>query len=111
MYDNPDRIISAREPLSYINKQLNDNLDSINYLTYSIINHTNAEETGNNKVTSIKQNEFIINIHTFKTLINESSSIYYTQNLALTSTIDPYKYNSIIRRNVKPRWLLNNNFK
>jgi hypothetical protein len=111
LYDNPDRIISSREPLSYINKQLNDNLDSINYLTYSIINHTNAEETGNNKVTSIKQNEFIINIHTFKTLINESSSIYYTQNLALTSTIDPHKYNRVIRRNVKPRWLLNNNFK
>jgi len=124
LYDHPNRLISSKEPLSYTNKQLNDNLNCVNNITYSIVNHEivdesadesayeSANETSNiNKVTSIKQNEFIINIHTFNTLINESSSTYYIQNMALKSNIDMHDYNTVIRRNVKPRWLLNNNFK
>jgi hypothetical protein len=59
----------------------------------------------------MKQNEYIINIIQFQTLINDNSNTYYKQNMALEPKLYANKNNYIIKRHVKPRWLLNSNFK
>jgi hypothetical protein len=107
LYDEPFRIINKREPTAYSDGQLVDNLNNIYNLYYTIINNSPNEES--NKITSIKQNEYTINIDKFETLIHANSSNYHIQNMYINPVLLSTKSNNInIKRNVKPRWLLPN---
>ena len=113
LYDNPNRIVNMKEPGLFINNQLRDNLDSIHGLVYTI----DGTDTNNlmtnesiNKITDIKQNEYIINIHKFLTLIKENNSTFYSQNLITEPLLRINKVVSVKKRYVQPRWLLNNNY-
>ena len=107
LYDEPFRIINKREPDAYVASEFVDNLNSINNLDYTIINNNSNEES--NKITSIKQNEYTINIDKFETLIPANSSSYYIQNMYTTPKLLTQTPNTInIKRNVKSRWLLPN---
>jgi hypothetical protein len=116
LYDEPTRVVNTREPLAYVNNNLIDNLNNISNLYYSIVNNANEdtnkisainEET--NKISTIKQNEYVINILNFQTLI-PSASTYYKQNMLETTVLNAYKSSTLIKRNVKPRWLLTKTF-
>jgi hypothetical protein len=116
LYDDPTRLVNTREPLAYINGKLIDNLNNISNLYYSIVNNVNQDTNkisnvneDTNKISAIKQNEYIINIHNFETLI-PSTSTYYKQNMLENTTLNAYKTSTLIRRNVKPRWLLTKTF-
>ena len=107
LYDEPFRIINKREPTAYVDSRLVDNLNSINNLYYTINDNNSNEES--NKITSIKQNEYTINIDKFETLIPANSSSYYIQNMYTTPKLLTQTPNTInIKRNVKSRWLLPN---
>uniref|UniRef100_A0A6C0E0S1 Galactosyltransferase C-terminal domain-containing protein n=1 Tax=viral metagenome TaxID=1070528 RepID=A0A6C0E0S1_9ZZZZ len=113
LFDNPNRIINVREPALYINNELRDNLDSIYGLAYTIVDSQASNLMTNensNKLTEIKQNEYIINIHQFLTLIKENNNTFYSQNLIHEPTLAVNKTVSVKKRYVKPRWLLNNNY-
>ena len=114
LHDDPTRVVNTREPLAYVNDKLIDNLDSISNLYYSVVNNENGDtnntnNTNNTNISAIKQNEYIINIHNFETLI-PSTSTYYKQNMLETNVLNPYKTSTLVRRNVKPRWLLTKTF-
>ena len=130
LYDSPNRIISNREALAYANKQTNDNLNTITNLNYTIVNNdansndaksndansndansNDANSNDANKVSNIEQNEYIIDIHQFQTLLNVNSNTYYTQNVLEQSSILPKRAITIVKRDVKPRWLLNKNYR
>jgi hypothetical protein len=116
LHDDPTRVVNTREPLAYVNNNLIDNLNNISNLYYSIVNNVN-EDTNTisnvnedaNKISTIKQNEYVINIHTFETLI-PSASTYYKQNMLENTLLNAYKSPTLIKRNVKPRWLLTKTF-
>ena len=110
LYDSPNRIISNREALAYSNKQTYDNLNTITNLNYTIVNN-DANSNDANKVSNIKQNEYIIDIHQFLTLLSDNSNTYYTQNVFEQSSILAKKTTTIVKRDVKPRWLLNKNYR
>jgi hypothetical protein len=115
LYDDPSRLVNTREPLAYVNGKLIDNLNNISNLYYSIINNNNSETISTNvnddtnKISTIKQNEYVINIHTFNTLI-PSASTYYKQNMSQNNLLDAYKSSTLVKRHVKPRWLLTKTF-
>jgi hypothetical protein len=109
IHDNPNRIINNKDPLSYVKKQLYDNLDTINNLSYTIVNYIPNDNI--NYKNSIKQNEYVINIFQFQTLFNDNNNTYYKQNMALEPQLYTKKNIGLVKRNVKPRWLLNSNFK
>jgi hypothetical protein len=115
LYDDPTRLVNTREPLAYVNDKLIDNLNNISNLYYSIINNNNSETISTNvnddtnKISTIKQNEYVINIHTFNTLI-PSASTYYKQNMSQNNLLDAYKSSTLVKRHVKPRWLLTKTF-
>jgi len=114
IYDHPNRLISKREPLAYKTNKFNDNLNNIHNLNISIVNHdiNDSTKTDTNKISSIKQNEYIINILQFQTLTPVDNSGYYQQNMITQPRLNVNGTSTtIIKRNVKPRWLLNNNFK
>jgi hypothetical protein len=117
LYDEPTRVVNTREPLAYVNNNLIDNLNNISNLYYSIV-HNNIQEDidkisnvteNTNKISTIKQNEYVINILNFQTLI-PSASTYYKQNMLETTVLNAYKSSILIKRNVKPRWLLTKTF-
>ena len=113
LHDDPTRVVNTREPLAYVNGKLIDNLNNISNLYYSIVNNNENsnidvnEDT--NKISAIKQNEYIINIHNFETLI-PSASTYYKQNMLENNLLNAYKSSTLIKRHVKPRWLLTKTF-
>jgi hypothetical protein len=111
LYDNPTRLVNTREPLAYVSGKLIDNLNNISNLYYSIVNNanTNTINEDTNKLSAIKQNEYIINIHNFETLI-PSASTYYKQNMLESNVLKAYKSSTLVKRNVNPRWLLTNTF-
>ena len=123
LYDSPNRIISNREALAYNNKQMNDNLNTITNLNYTIVNNDPLNNTINNtindtindsyatKISNIKQNEYIIDIHQFQTLLSDNSNTYYTQNVLEKSSITARNITTVTKRDVKPRWLLNKNYR
>lgn len=114
LHDDPTRVVNTREPLAYVNGNLIDNLDSISNLYYSIVNNENGDinntnNTNNTNISAIKQNEYIINIYNFETLF-PSTSTYYKQNMLENNVLDAYKSSRLVKRNVKPRWLLTKTF-
>ena len=111
LHDDPTRVVNTREPLAYVNNNLTDNLDSISNLYYSIVNNENSDtnNTNNTNISAIKQNEYVINIHNFQTLI-PSASTYYKQNMLENTVLNAYKTSTLVKRNVKPRWLLTKTF-
>ena len=114
LHDDPTRVVNTREPLAYVNGKLIDNLDSISNLYYSIVNNENGDinntnNTNNTNISAIKQNEYIINIYNFETLF-PSTSTYYKQNMLENNVLDAYKSSRLVKRNVKPRWLLTKTF-
>ena len=123
MYDSPNRIISNREALAYNNKQMNDNLNTITNLNYTIVNNDPLNDPLNDtindpindsyatKISNIKQNEYIIDIHQFQTLLSDNSNTYYTQNVLEKSSITARNITTVTKRDVKPRWLLNKNYR
>ena len=111
LHDDPTRVVNTREPLAYVKKQFYDNLNTITNLDYAIVNYNYGEKEYSANKNSINQNEYIINIIQFKTLNDDTNNTYYKQNMALEPLLYANKNNYIIKRHVKPRWLLNSNFK
>ena len=106
LYDNPNRLINNNEPSNYINKNLRDNLNSIYELNYNIENNNISQGETSNKISSIYQNEYIINIANFRTLINPANEIFYNQNTFYDSKLRPNIYENNVKRS---RWGLNFN--
>jgi len=117
LYDTPSRIINNKEPGNYLSKNLNDNLNTINELSYVIIPNTLNDETSNVinngtinnniKVSTIEQKEYMINISNFRTFVNPANEIFYTQNTFYNSMLSPKVYEKTIHRK---RWSLSNRF-
>jgi len=106
IYDTPHRLINNNEPNNYIHKNLRDNLNSIYELDYSIEHNNNLQSEASqseaiNKISYIPQNEFIINIVNFRTLVNPANEIFYNQNTFYDSGLRPNIYEDNVRRS---RW-------
>jgi hypothetical protein len=101
IYDNPHRLINNNEPNNYIHKNLRDNLNSIYELDYSIEHNNNLQSEATYKISYIPQNEFIINIVNFRTLVNPANEIFYNQNTFYDSGLRPNIYEDNVRRS---RW-------
>lgn len=103
IYDTPHRLINNNEPNNYISKNLRDNLNSIYELNYSIENNNILESQSieTYKISYIPQNEFIINIVNFRTLVNPANEIFYNQNTFYDSGLRPNIYEENTRRS---RW-------
>jgi hypothetical protein len=72
--DSSKRLINNRDPGDYQDNNFKDNLDSIENLNYDIVKH---EEN----IKNISDNEFIINIISFKTLIDPLTQDYYIKDI------------------------------
>lgn len=120
LFDTPERLINNREPENYLIKNLNDNLNSLHEINYIIVpNNESSTSTENNtlttdseikntiKVSAIEQKEYIINISNFKTFINPTNEVFYTQNTFYDSTLQPKVHET---REHRKRWGLQNNF-
>jgi len=115
LYDHPNRLVNNTEPGSYLNKNLRDNLNNINELNYEIVKNNvsdtsttsetsaTSETSTNNKISSIEQNEYIINILNFRTLVNPANELFYTQNTFYDTRLVPNQAENQARRN---RWSL-----
>jgi hypothetical protein len=111
IYDTPHRLINNNEPNNYIHKNLRDNLNSIYELDYSIENNNILQSEASQseaiiseatyKISYIPQNEFIINIVNFRTLVNPANEIFYNQNTFYDSGLRPNIYEDNVRRS---RW-------
>jgi hypothetical protein len=109
LYDSPHRLVNNKEPANYIQKNLRDNLINIYELDYNIEKHnvTNSistDETSNkinNKISLINQNEYIINIVNFRTLVNPANEIFYNQNTFYDTKLKPNIYENSVNRS---RW-------
>ena len=106
IYDTPHRLINNNEPNNYISKNLRDNLNSIYELDYSIEKNNILESEASiseatYKISSLPQNEFIINIANFRTLVNPANEIFYNQNTFYDSGLRPNIYEDNVRRT---RW-------
>ena len=121
LYDTPERIINNKEPENYLKKNLNDNLNNIHEINFVIVpnnestteisaltsDETNNSEIKKNKVTTIEQNEYMINISTFRTYVNPANEIFYTQNTFYDTKLKPNVHENIQHQK---RWGLHTNF-
>jgi hypothetical protein len=120
LYESAERLINNREPDNYLKKNLNDNLNSLHEINYTIVpNNDNEHTTENNvltddstikniiKVSTIEQKEYMINISNFKTFVNPANEIFYTQNTFYDTKLRPNVYENTLH---KKRWGLQNNF-
>jgi hypothetical protein len=121
LYDTPERIINNKEPENYIKKNFNDNLNNIHEIDFVIVpnndsttenttltsNETDTSEIKKNKVTTLEQNEYMINISTFRTFVNPANEIFYTQNTFYNTKLKPHVHENIQHQK---RWGLHNNF-
>jgi len=103
LYDTPMRLINNKEPNNYIQKNFRDNLSNIYELDYSIDKNavSDTQDDTRNKVSSMIQNEYIINIHNFRTLVNPANEIFYNQNTFYNTQLRPNVYETSVNRN---RW-------
>jgi hypothetical protein len=103
IYDTPHRLINNNEPNNYISKNLRDNLNSIYELNYSIESNNilQSQSIETYKISYIPQNEFIINIVNFRTLVNPANEIFYNQNTFYDTGLRPNIYEENTRRS---RW-------
>lgn len=122
LYDTPNRIINNKEPGNYLANNLNDNLNNITELEYTIVpnydyntenkivtsNETSNSTLKNNiKISTIEQKEYMINISNFKTYVNPANEMFYTQNTFYNSTVTP---NLLEKREHRKIWGLHNRF-
>ena len=109
LYDTPNRLINNKEPGNYIQKNLRDNLSNIYELDYTIEHNNNVnnntvlEDETSNKISSMHQNEYIININNFRTLVNPANEIFYNQNTFYDAKLRPNIYENNVNRS---RWSL-----
>jgi hypothetical protein len=105
LHDTPIRLINNKEPNNYIQKNFRDNLSNIYELDYSIDKNSvsDTQDDTRNKVSSLIQNEYIINIHNFRTLVNPANEIFYNQNTFYNTQLRPNVYETSVNRN---RWKL-----
>ena len=126
LYDTPNRIINNKEPGNYLANNLNDNLNNITELEYTIVpnydyntenkivtSNETSNETSNStlknniKISTIEQKEYMINISNFKTYVNPANEMFYTQNTFYNSTVTP---NLLEKREHRKIWGLHNRF-
>ena len=122
LYDTPNRIINNKEPGNYLANNLNDNLNNITELDYTIVpnydyntenkivtsNETSNSTLKNNiKISTIEQKEYMINISNFKTYVNPANEMFYTQNTFYNSTVTP---NLLEKREHRKIWGLHSRF-
>ena len=122
LYDTPNRIINNKEPGNYLANNLNDNLNNITELDYTIVpnydyntenkivtsNETSNSTLKNNiKISTIEQKEYMINISNFKTYVNPANEKFYTQNTFYDSTVTPHL---LEMRDHRKTWGLNSRF-
>jgi hypothetical protein len=120
LYETAERLINNKEPDNYVKKNLNDNLNSLHEINYIIVpnNETEPNTENNiltddskiknvNKVSTIEQKEYMINISNFRTFVNPANEIFYTQNTFYDSTLKPNVYENTLNRK---RWGLQTNF-
>jgi len=120
LYETAERVINNKEPGNYLNKNLNDNLNSLREINYVIVpNNEDEPSTENNtltddstikninKVSTIEQKEYMINISNFTTFINPANEVFYTQNTFYDSRLKPNVHETNEHRK---RWGLQTNF-
>ena len=126
LYDTPNRIINNKEPGNYLANNLNDNLNNITELEYTIVpnydyntenkivtSNETSNETSNStlknniKISTIEQKEYMINISNFKTYVNPANEMFYTQNTFYNSTVTP---NLLEKREHRKIWGLHSRF-
>jgi hypothetical protein len=120
LYETAERLINNKEPDNYVKKNLNDNLINLHDISYIIVpnNETEPNTENNiltddskiknvNKVSTIEQNEYMINISNFRTFVNPANEIFYTQNTFYDSTLKPNVHETNEHRK---RWGLHTNF-
>jgi hypothetical protein len=118
LYDAPERLVSNKEPENYIKKNLNDNLINLHEISYIIVPNNESSTENNiliddskiknvNKVSTIEQKEYMINISNFRTFINPANEIFYTQNTFYDSKLKTNVYETMENRK---RWGLQTNF-
>jgi hypothetical protein len=120
LYETAERVINNKEPDNYIKKNLNDNLNSLHEINYIIVpnNETEPSTENNtltddskiknvNKVSTIEQKEYMINISNFRTFVNPANEIFYTQNTFYDSRLKPNVHETNEHRK---RWGLQTNF-
>jgi hypothetical protein len=120
LYETAERLINNKEPDNYVKKNLNDNLINLHDISYIIVPNNEAEpSTENNtltddskiknvnKVSTIQQKEYMINISNFRTFVNPANEIFYTQNTFYDSTLKPNVHETNEHRK---RWGLQTNF-
>jgi len=120
LYDTAERVVNNKEPGNYLNKNLNDNLNSLREINYVIVpNNEDEPSTENNtltddntikniiKVSTIEQKEYMINISNFTTFVNPANEIFYTQNTFYDSRLKPNMHETTEHRK---RWGLQTNF-
>jgi hypothetical protein len=120
LYETAERLINNKEPDNYVKKNLNDNLNSLHDISYIIVpnNETEPSTENNiltddskiknvNKVSTIEQKEYMINISNFRTFVNPANEIFYTQNTFYDSTLKPNVHETNEHRK---RWGLQTNF-
>jgi len=120
LYDTAERVVNNKEPGNYLNKNLNDNLNSLREINYVIVpnNETEPSTENNtltddstikniNKVSTIEQKEYMINISSFTTFINPANEVFYTQNTFYDSRLKPNVHETNEHRK---RWGLQTNF-
>jgi hypothetical protein len=120
LYETAERVINNKEPDNYVKKNLNDNLNSLHEINYIIVpnNETEPNTENNtltddskiknvNKVSTIEQKEYMINIYNFRTFVNPANEIFYTQNTFYDSRLKPNVHETNEHRK---RWGLQTNF-
>jgi len=122
LFDTPDRLINNKEPENYLSKNLNDNLNNIYEINYTIVPNnestikintstsdeaTDSEIKTNIKVSNIEQKEYMINISKFRTFVNPANEIFYTQNTFYDTRLTTNRHEKGV---AQKRWGLHNNF-
>jgi len=120
LYETAERLINNKEPDNYVKKNLNDNLINLHDISYIIVpnNETEPSTENNtltdeskiknvNKVSTIEQKEYMINISNFRTFVNPANEIFYTQNTFYDSRLKPNVHETNEHRK---RWGLQTNF-
>jgi hypothetical protein len=120
LYETAERLVNNREPDNYLKKNLNDNLINLYDINYIIVPNNETEASTENitltddskikninKVSTIEQKEYMINISNFRTFVNPANEIFYTQNTFYDSKLKPNVHETNEHRK---RWGLQTNF-
>ena len=94
IFDGPNRLINNKEPTNYNKRLLNDNLSDIKNLDYSIVPNKEFSNINN-------ENEFMININNFDSLINPRREDFYVQDISKSAKL---KTNVLEKQRIKEQW-------